>query len=507
MARAREPGSQSRGAVPDLHPLAASCDYRAARASAIEQLNQRVRRGPASVGELVPLLLALSRSHEELGDYDAALSACTRAADLAAAASAGPARDELKARSLAALMRVYRTRGELARAAELRSDAEPLGGRTPQSAQAEVLIELARVNHDLGDHETAAVQLRRALEIAHACADARHGEDLRIGALEALGALARARGRYQQAEGLLEEALELAERLSGPESLQVAGVLNELGMVCKYSGRFDDGREHYDRALAILTSRIGPEASDVAAIYHNLGGLEHARGDFAAAEPYARSAVSIRERALGPAHIAVAADKAAHAAILDALGQHDQAAASFQEAIDTFEQELGPDHHEVAVNLNNLAAALQRRGQLDQAAHLYQRALAAKEHTLGPDHPETALTLNNLAVNYKRQGRHADAERTFRRALELLDGQVQPDHPAIQACLRNYARLLRALHRDDEAARIEESHAARQPTNHRPRTHTTADTSNKDQSVPAALEFEKLKSPSAMIGGRTPGHE
>ena len=378
-------------------------------------------------------------------------------------------------------MRVYRTRGELARAAELRSDAEPLGGRTPQSAQAEVLIELARVNHELGDHETAAAQLRRALEIAHACADARHGEDLRIGALEALGALARARGRYQEAEGLLEEALELAERLTGPESLQVAGVLNELGMVCKYSGRFDDGREHYDRALAILTSQIGPEASDVAAIYHNLGGLEHARGDFAAAEPYARSAV---KSVNGPSDQRTSQSPQTRRRMLRSWTRSGNTTKpNLLPGSDRhLRAVLGPDHHEVAVNLNNLAAVLQRRGQLDQAAHLYQRALAAKEHTLGPDHPEIALTLNNLAVNYKHQGRHADAELTFKRALELLDGQVQPDHPAIQACLRNYARLLRALHRDDEAARIEESHAARQPTNHRPRTHTTAHTSNKDQS-------------------------
>ena len=483
MAQPREPGSQSRHAVPDLRPLRAGRDYRAERALAIEQLNQRVRRGTASVGERVPLLLALSRSHEELGEYDAALSACARAADLAAAASAGPERDQLKARSLAALMRVYEARGELARAAELRSDAESLGGRTKPSVQDEVLVELARVNHQLGDHETAAMQLRQALEIAHACADARHGENLRIGVLAALGALERARGRYQAAERLLDEALGLAKRVSGPESLEVAGVLNELGMVCKYSGRFDDGRAHYERALAILTNRIGPEASDVAAIYHNLGGLEHARGDFAAAEPHARAAVRIRVRALGPAHIAVAADKAAHAAILDALGQHDQAATFFREAIDTFEHHLGPDHHEVAVNLNNLAATHQRRGQLDQAASLYQRALAAKERTLGPDHPETALTLNNLAVNYKRQGRHVDAERTFKRALKLLDGQVQPDHPTIQACLRNYARLLRALRRDDEATAIEESYPDRQPTTAYKRTQPPTD-QGRDQTRP-----------------------
>ena len=477
MAQPREPGPQSRGAIPGLDPFRAGSEDRAARAVAIEQLDQRVRCGTASVGERVPLLLALSTPHEELGEYDAALFACARAAELAVAASAGPARDELKARSLAALMRVYAARGELARAAELRSDAESFGGRVSPGVRAEVLVELARVNHELGEHETAAMQLRQALHIADALAGTRRREELRARALEALGALERARGRYGKAEGLLHEARELAERVYGPESLQVAGVLNELGMVCKYSGRFDEGRAHYDSALAILTSRIGREASDVAAIYHNLGGLEHARGDFAAAEPYARAAVRIRERALGPAHIAVAADKAAHAAILDALGQHDQAATFFREAIDTFERELGPDHHEVAVNLNNLAATHHRRGQLDQAAHLYQRALAAKERALGPDHPETALTLNNLAVNYKRQGRYVDAERTFKRALKLLDGQVQPDHPTIQACLRNYARLLRALHRDDEATTIEESYAARQTTNHRPQTHTTAPTS------------------------------
>jgi tetratricopeptide (TPR) repeat protein len=451
--------------MPHPHEPGPQSSATAAKALAIEQLGELESNDTASAGELVPLLLKLAGLYEESGEYDAALAACTRAADLAAAAPAGATRNDLGARSLAALIRAYRNRGELARAAALRTNAQAFGGHASQSVLAEVLIELGRANHDLGDHDTAQLQLQRALDIADAVVDAQRSAELRADVLEALGALARARGRYPEADQLLLDALELAERIYGPQSLQVAGVLNELGMVCKFSGRFADGRRYYDRTLAILTSRIGPEAPDVAAVYHNIGGLEHARGDFAAAEPYARAAVTLRERSLGPEHIAVAADKAAHAAILDALGQHDRAAIAFREAIDTFERFLGPDHHDVAVNQNNLAAVVQRQGRLDEAEQLYERALAAKERTLGPDHPETALTLNNLAVNYKRQGRHEDAERTFKRALELLDAQLQPDHPAIRACLRNYAQLLHAVHRDDEAATLE----ARSPHDRRAR--------------------------------------
>jgi len=265
--------------------------------------------------------------------------------------------------------------------------------------------------------------------------------------LTTAGSVARCRGSYREAEELLSEALEVAERTSGFRSLWVAEILNELGMVCKYFGRFDEGRRHYERALAIVLAELGPRAPDVAAIYHNLGGLEHACQDFRAAEPYAREAIRIRAQALGPEHIDVARDKAAHAAILAALGCREHAAAIFREAIGIF-QSAG-DEHEVAVNLNNLAAVVQDQGQLKEAERLYRQALRVKERTLGPAHPETALTFSNLAVNYERQGRHEDAERLFKRALELLEEHLQPGHPAIHACRRNYANLLRGLNRND----------------------------------------------------------
>src|SRR5262249_57924352 len=94
----------------------------------------------------------------------------------------------------------------------------------------------------------------------------------------------RVQGRYSEAEGLLRQALALAEAAFGADHLEVGRMLNNLGVLYKYMGRFDEAQTVYGRALAIIERTLGCDHPDVATIYHNLGGLEHSRGRYAVGE-------------------------------------------------------------------------------------------------------------------------------------------------------------------------------------------------------------------------------
>src|SRR5688572_15128296 len=61
---------------------------------------------------------------------------------------------------------------------------------------------------------------------------------LRLEALTLRGSRLRDAGRYKEAEPLLTEALTVAEKAFGPDSLETAGVLNQIGMLGKYNGDF-----------------------------------------------------------------------------------------------------------------------------------------------------------------------------------------------------------------------------------------------------------------------------
>lgn len=260
---------------------------------------------------------------------------------------------------------------------------------------------------------------------------------IRVQTLGNAARIERDRARYAVAEGLLREALVLAERVLGPEDADVAFTLNHLGIVHKHQGRFDDGEIVYRRALAILeANKTGVE---LASIYHNLGGLEHARGRPEHGVRWARKSVAVREAALGADHPTVAADVAALAALLADLEEYEEAETLYLRAFRQFEQAYGLEHYEIAVTWSNLAAVLAATDRTAAAEDYYLRALALKERLLGADHPDTALTAHNLATLLVEADRADEALPLFDRAVATFMRTLGPDHPHTQTARANRA--------------------------------------------------------------------
>ena len=215
---------------------------------------------------------------------------------------------------------------------------ESEGEDSPDAAN--VLSSMGAVGEQRCDYAGAEESYARAAAImeAHADSDDEDVRRLRLQTLSDLGRICRVRGRYEEAEPLIQRSIAVAEEYFGPASVETAGALNDLGMLYKFNGRFDEAEPLYRRALAILEHNLGPEAVELASIYHNLGGLEHARGRHAAGEPHARRSVELRERALGPEDTDVAADVAALAALLDGQEKFEESEPLYRRALAVFER-------------------------------------------------------------------------------------------------------------------------------------------------------------------------
>jgi tetratricopeptide (TPR) repeat protein len=393
--------------------------------------------------QLAEAQLMLGRLEEDLGDLDAAEAAYTAAG---AAADLGPALSchVVRVHALTKLVSVLRDRGAMEEADAALAEALTIAEtHLPHRLEhAEVIAEQSRQVLQHGAHEEAERLAGQAVAMADAAPSSMAREEIRTGALGALGTVLRVRGRYAQAYSVLQDALATAEATFGPGSLEAASALNDLGVCDKFSGRFDEGIEQYQRALAVFEEAVGLENPSVASLYHNLGGIWHARRDYDAAEPWARRAVELRERLLGPEHVAVAADRAALASILTALGRYDEAERLLRDALSCLERTFGPENHDVVANYGNLAGIARRHGDLEEAERLYRHALGIKERLLGPEHPEVATTLNNLAVVCRRRGLLDEAEALYRRAIDILSTTVEPTHPALAASRDNLSRML-----------------------------------------------------------------
>jgi tetratricopeptide (TPR) repeat protein len=269
------------------------------------------------------------------------------------------------------------------------------------------------------------------------------------------GSLLQDKGKYNEAEPLYRNSLEIKEERLGSLHPDTARSLRNLAGLLRLQGRYGEAEPLYRRALEIHELQSGARHLDTAASLNDLARLLACRGEFTKAEPLYRRALRLREAGLGGRHPNTANSLNNLAWLLQARGQYDDAEPLYRQALDIYEEELGAQHPNIATSLSNLAGLLQARGQYGEAEPLYKRALEICEEKLGARHPTTAASLNNLAWLIHIQGRYGEAEPLHRRALAIQEEELGMRHPYTATSLENLARLLEARGKYSEAEALQ----------------------------------------------------
>jgi CHAT domain-containing protein/Tfp pilus assembly protein PilF len=259
--------------------------------------------------------------------------------------------------------------------------------------------------------------------------------------LSGLAILYAIKGEYAKAEMLYQRALLIREKALGPEHPDVATTLINLAILYRNKGEYAKAEPLYRRALLIIEKALGPEHPDAATPLYNLANAYQDMGDFARAEPLAQRALAIWERTLGREHPHVAAALNALALNHSYRGDYVKAEPLYERALAIWEKTLGREHPHIASSLNNLGFIYYERGEPAKARPLYQRALAIEESALGPEHPKVAHTLTNLAILYNPKSDYAKAESLLGRALAIRERVLGPEHPDLAVTLYYLANL------------------------------------------------------------------
>jgi CHAT domain-containing protein/Tfp pilus assembly protein PilF len=294
-----------------------------------------------------------------------------------------------------------------------------------------------------GSYEIRIEELRVATDTDRALHDARKQFE------EALK-LQRA-GKYDEALPLVERALEIREKLLGPEHRDVAAGIDRLAGVYTDKGEYVKAEPLYLRALAIREKALGNDHPDTATSVSNLGKLYHYQAKYGEAEPLYKRSLDIREKALGKDHPKTAESLNTLAALYVSQGKYVEAEPLHQRALDIREKALGKTHPDTAQSLNNLALVYDLQGKLEEAEPLYRRSLDIREKALGKDHPSIAINLNNLALLYQKQEKYAEAEPLYKRSLDIREKALGKDHPSTATGLSNLARVYDAQGKYEEA--------------------------------------------------------
>ena len=249
-------------------------------------------------------------------------------------------------------------------------------------------------------------------------------------------------GDYAAALRFGEKGITLARETG--DQIDVSKSLNEHAMTLDASGRYDEAEPLYREAIEIAEATLGKEHPAYATNLNNLAELLRATGRFGEAEPLYRQAMAIREATLGKKHPDYAADLNNLALLLRAIERYDEAEPLYREAIEIAEATLGKEHPTYATNLNNLAGLLRATERFDEAEPLYRQSMAITKAKLGKDHPHYAARLNNLAVLYAQMERLDEALPLVEQALAIVESALGSEHPNTKSARQSLAVMRKA---------------------------------------------------------------
>lgn len=243
---------------------------------------------------------------------------------------------------------------------------------------------------------------------------------------------------------LLEEALEIAMDIYGPEHRHTLGTLSNIAGTNLMMNNFDTAEaqfeELYDRRVALL----GREHPDTINALNNLGVVAQWQGDNETARSVYRQCVEIGNRALGERHPRVIGCLGSLGSAEEAMGEYEAAQRVLTRHIDLATEVFGPNSPNVLRSMHNLADTLRGLGRYAASEQLFLETLDRRRMALGPDHIETLQSEIKLARLYRLMERYDEARALVVPAERAVREQLGPEHSISQMAGEQLSKLNQA---------------------------------------------------------------
>jgi CHAT domain-containing protein/Flp pilus assembly protein TadD len=250
-----------------------------------------------------------------------------------------------------------------------------------------------------------------------------------------------AQGDFPNAIATGEQVLDLAKKLFGPESLQVATALNDLAILYQDTDKYEYAEKDYLEALRIDKKLLGDDDLEVATILNNLAGLYDVKGDYDKVEGLYQEALRIRRKALAADDTAIADTLSNLGSHFGYIGQYWKVELYYLQAIEIYKKKLGPDAPRVALALSNLGGLYEVLGDYRKGELSYQEALRAARKNYSNDHPLVVTITRNMGLIYDAEGEYGKAEASLQEALRMAKAVYGEIHSEVATILTDLADL------------------------------------------------------------------
>jgi eukaryotic-like serine/threonine-protein kinase len=306
-------------------------------------------------------------------------------------------------------------------------------------SQAEIYQTLGTVYQNLGKLEEANKLLNIALDQRKALfgADSVEYAD----ALVALAGLRDAQAKFDDAEKLVRQGLDVSKHHLAPNHPAVGKATALLGKILEDRGTYPGAIAVLEEA-ARLQSTSDAYRADLSATLTELANCHFYAGHYDISESLNQRILAMDRELYGERHPHVADDLINLGAIQYERGRFSEAERFYRQGLDITQSFYGKDHPATASALTMLGRGLVSQGKLDEGAGILQQALAIQEKVYGKVHPRVAGTLNELGKIAQRRGQLDEAEAELSRAVEIYKSIYAGKHYYIGVALSNLAGVL-----------------------------------------------------------------
>ncbi len=280
-------------------------------------------------------------------------------------------------------------------------------------------------------------------------------EDLRLAySFLVLGRCLSQRGDWSGAEPMYQRALEIYEKVHGPDHEDVAFSLVGQARCRAQCGQYDHAVRLYNRALKVYEKLRGDAHEDIVTTLDGLSQCYMAQRNYEAAVPVLERQVKISAKVRGPFDDGLGNTFFSLGRCYDEMNNDKKAVPHFLRALEIYEQAVEPDREQLANCRYNLARCYQGTREFLKAEPLYEKALEFFRNGKGLDRSAAYCTFA-LATCYMAAGDYR-AEEFLKRARALYEKTFGMEHLQTAYLLEAYSRLLGNTCRSSEAKHLEE---------------------------------------------------
>ncbi|TRX92952.1 hypothetical protein FHL15_006090 [Xylaria flabelliformis] len=319
---------------------------------------------------------------------------------------------------------------------------------------ARILNNLAVILSNQGRYEEAEEVCRQALELSKEVLGIKHPETL-VFMNNLAGIFAKTPEKQGEAEEVCRQALELNKEVLGIKHPNTLFSMDSLARILTETPeKLGEAEEVCRQALELNKEMLGIKHPNTLAYMNSLARiLTETPEKLGEAEELCRQTLELRKEVLGIKHPSTLASMNNLGNILTKTPEKQGEAEELcRQTLELRKEVLGIKHPSTLASMNNLGNILTKTPEKQgEAEEVCRQALELRKEMLGIKHPDTLISMNNLAVNLSNQWRHKEAEEMYQPILNLREEMLGRKHPDTLISMNNLAVNLHDQGRHKEA--------------------------------------------------------